>query len=174
VSGGKPTKSQVVPAEKPRLTASGVFVQEAPERPPMKTANQIYALAPKQEDCYEPYDPNNFSRFIEIDTWSIPDDTNKRVSHRIVADPYIDGHRCHTLGTLWLDDKPFAVTQVGGRGGKDHHDYFVTDRGLYLEAWQYLISLYAPENPQFKTIDPDTPIRALTDFYSGEIKIPGE
>lgn len=149
-----------------------VYEQAAPKRYPMQSANDLYAMARKLEDSYEPYDPCSFRRFMDIDTYSIPEDANKRVAHRIISDPYIDGYRVFTLGSLWLDGKPFAITQEGGRGGKDQHDYFVTDKALYLEALTYLLSLYAPDDPQFLIIDPNKPMRELTDFYSGSIPLP--
>jgi len=142
-----------------------VYVQKSPKRGPKRSANDLYALADEKEDVYDPY---RFQRFFDINVQDIPEDANTRVSLRILYDPYIDRERCKTLGTLWLDGQPFAVTQEAGRDGGDHYDHFVTDAARYREAHLYLVSLYEPGTPDFTVINPDEPMRRLTDFYGGD------
>jgi len=97
-----------------------------------------------------------------------PDDVsaNTRVHTRILYDPYIDGTRCCTLETLWLDDKPFAISQIAGRGGRDHTAFWITDTETYGQAVAYLLSLYRNEiEEDERVLDPTKPLRELTCFY---------
>ena len=160
------------PCDNPDFTQGHVvFVETAPARNPEMTANQLYAVAEPLERIYDPW---RFRHYLDFDDDRIPEESNKRVSYRVISDICEDGERCHTLGTLWLDDKPFMVTQSAGRGGMDFLDEHVTDPVLYKEALAYLRSLYKPEpDLGLYCIDPDTPLRELTFFYGDSADIPG-
>lgn len=92
-----------------------------------------------------------------------------RLVAKKIADPYIDGRRICTLGTLWFDDKPFAVYQKAGREGRDHQELFVTHKQLYIESRKYLESFrnYDGVYP----IDPCKPYKELTNFYGHSFEL---
>lgn len=74
----------------------------------------------------------------------------------------IDGERIIQLSTLWFQDKPFAVYQLAGRGGKDHKALYVTDKAIYLSFRQYLEAFKVFE---MRIIDPDEKTLIYTAFY---------
>lgn len=143
-----------------------VNVSLAPRRGPVCSPNDLYAMEPLRVFKQ----PWVFSDFFEpeVNTDQIPDEANLRVEARTLADPYIDGERCCTLMTLWLDDRPFGILQLAGRGGRDHREGFVTDEAVYWEALAYLLSLQVHEEREvlWNSIPADQPSRELTSFYS--------
>jgi len=144
-----------------------VFVQTAPDRPPVLCANDIYKMTGKVSTEFWEYLHGHF--FEGVDFYTVDEDKNTRIETRTVHDPYIDGERCMTMASIWLDGKPFGISQAGGRGGRDFEARYITDPALYGEAVAYLLTLYTIEEDEDDgpgdVVDPDARIRGYNYFY---------
>lgn len=84
-----------------------------------------------------------------------------------------DERRIWRLATVWFDDIPVMVIQNAGREGDDHSKRFVTDSESLLKMADHLRSLVYV-NEEIKTVDCDSDITELTEFYNqsltGEFK----
>ena len=96
-------------------------------------------------------------------------DEDDKIECRTLADPYIAGDRCHWLATVWFEAKPVMIIQTGGRGGSDHQQRFVTDPGALARMVDYIRATMFEAQPPKDVIDVNTPLRALTTFYGGDV-----
>lgn len=152
-----------------------LYVLYARELPPKRTINELYAMKPKRVEFFYTHLLSSFFDDYSLD--DLPDDwdadevpKNTRVTTRILLDVCFDGERTQTLFTVWLDDTPIGVGQMAGRGGRDHSNEFVTNEAAFREAKSYLQSLLPQERYGVRVMDPDAPMRELTDFYGHDVQ----
>lgn len=126
--------------------------------------NELYQCKPDKEDK-DVYKVRDF--FPEVyNIYDFDEDhyvNLTRFSIKYYADPYIDGYRVWRLASIWIDNKPFMVIQLAGRGGRDHTGKFITDSELYVKCVQYLQS-FCPIVNDFDVFNPEEDISTLTKF----------
>lgn len=75
----------------------------------------------------------------EIDSYDfgkLPEDSPLEI--KIHVDPFIDGYRVLTIGSLWWHGNPVMIFRHAGRSGHDAYDRFITDEAAYMDVVQYL------------------------------------
>jgi len=102
--------------------------------------------------------------FPEINAGGLSWETNTRLEARYYIDSCFDGERGLAFYSVWFDDQPFMLCQDAGRGNQDYNRSFLTNRAVYQEALNYLITLTPAVEPP-REVDPNRNIEDLDHYY---------
>lgn len=103
------------------------------------------------------------------------DPDQDRVKVKVHYDPYIDGERCCTVGSVWFDGVPVMAFRHAGRSGHDEYDRFIGDKVRFSQMVDFLRSLLTVEEAEeVEEIDPSKPLLELTEFYGYWLEFGGE
>lgn len=137
--------------------------------------SEIYALPDigNEYNAHDIFDLINgwhchIPEFEHFHDWlELPADSPVKI--RLHVDPYIDGDRCCTIGSVWLHDAPFMIFRHAGRSGHDQYDRFITDYPAYGRFVEYLRTLMPAATPPGDVRNADEDIPDLDYFYGSNM-----
>lgn len=105
----------------------------------------------------------------EIPDLEFSDVKLEKIRVKTIFNHHFDGERCCTLKTIWYEEKPVMIVQNGGRGGRDHKERFVTDKELFMEMCNYILTMVM-DLEEVSVIDSNEENKELYCFYNCEIE----
>ena len=144
------------------ITAQLISLNDIYAAPVIREEKGIYLLT----GCW-------FNNLPELPNDFDPD--QDRVKVKVHYDPYIDGERCCTVGSVWFDGFPVMIFRHAGRSGHDEYDRFISDKVRFSQMVDFLRSLLTVEEAEeVEEIDPSKPLLELTEFYGYWLEFGGE
>lgn len=114
---------------------------------------------------------NHLPELPDLDTADLHElPAGSPVEIRLHVNPYIDGERCMTVGSVWFDKQPVMIFRHAGRSGHDDYDRFITNEELFFKMIGYLRGLIPDEEGLREVCDPNEDIADLDWFYGTDIK----
>jgi hypothetical protein len=89
---------------------------------------------------------------------------NTRLTVKYYIHSCFDGERGLSLYSVWLDNQPFMLCQDAGRGNQDYNTQYITDREVYQQALNYLLTL-TPTQEEPVIYPPEKNIADLDQYY---------